>query len=84
MIQGNRAGLDATGATAGNGYRGIYASNLTGATISGNLLSGNGYDGLLVQTATALTISGNLFGVDPTGEIARPKRGPWHLRRLGD
>ncbi len=74
-VQGNRIGLDSTGTSAGNGGRGIFAPELPGATISGNLVSGNASDGLYLANASGLTVAANRVGVDPTGELSRPNGG---------
>jgi hypothetical protein len=79
-IEGNFLGLDASGATAGNGYAGVYIHD--GAyenTIGGdlvsqrNIISGNGKTGIEISDDETddNIINGNYIGTTPDGMSAR-------------
>jgi CSLREA domain-containing protein len=78
-IQGNLAGLNASGTAAvPNGAYGIAIfspETMIGGAGACNVASGNLLSGILVYTATGATIQGNLIGTDSTGGLAVPNHG---------
>ncbi len=73
-LQGNWIGLNAAGtAAAGNGGKGIYASNSSGHLIGGttaatrNVISGNAEQGIGFDNVDNSTISGNYVGTNAAG-----------------
>ena len=82
-VSNNVLGLAADGAGAlavlpafATGTRGIFSSDTTNLTISGNVISGNGYEGVYLNTATGATVVNNKIGTDTTGTVARPNANP--------
>lgn len=80
VVQGNLIGLDATGASKGNGQIGVgifngASSNLIGgSTVAArNVISGNGSQGVVLANANTRgnVVAGNYIGVNPAGDAAR-------------
>ncbi len=78
LVQGNRIGVDGTGAgTLGNAYSGVTISgglsNAVGGTLTGagNVISGNrGHGVALISGTTANLVQGNWIGTDAGGQTS--------------
>jgi hypothetical protein len=72
IVQFNRIGTDATGATAiANHQDGVLIQNGSNNVVVGNTISGNGMDGVGISgTGTGNLVQTNLIGTDATGATA--------------
>lgn len=87
VLQGNKIGTDAIGATAIPNTAGVYAVygiQLGGTDPgAGNLISGNTYEGVFLGQGSPHQIQGNMIGVDAMGIRALPNgTGLWLETRL--
>lgn len=75
IIQGNRIGLDSSGAVRANGQNGIAIEDAGSTTIGGsaagarNFISGNGAGGILLKNSSLNLIQGNTIGTNLAGDV---------------
>ena len=81
LVQGNRIGVDALGASKANLQNGITLNSSSNVTIggtavnSGNTISGNTGDGIHLNASNTNTIQGNRIGVNVGGTAALANTG---------